>query len=183
MHHGNLLEHCFFDIDGVLCVDPTEAQNDDGPVYEQFLNDAIPLFVPSKPIGALVTRRLEKYRKHTEQWLAQYGVKYKELHMLKLETKQERLRQSSNDIFKATVYRNSKALLFIESDYKQAQDIAKASGKPVLCIETQHIIYPDPFSKEALRQITHNIPLRMKLKNQGRLSKIKKSIKKLLRST
>ncbi|MFW8584407.1 phosphoribosyltransferase [Rhizobium beringeri] len=36
MHHGLLSKACV-DIDGVLCLDPTEAENDDGPTYDSLL--------------------------------------------------------------------------------------------------------------------------------------------------
>ncbi len=36
MHH-NLLKRCCMDIDDVLCRDPTTAENDNGPCYEEFL--------------------------------------------------------------------------------------------------------------------------------------------------
>ncbi|TIT90581.1 MAG: phosphoribosyltransferase, partial [Mesorhizobium sp.] len=42
MHHV-FLEQCCVDIDGVLCLDPTADENDDGPAYEKFLTEARPL--------------------------------------------------------------------------------------------------------------------------------------------
>ena len=44
-NHTSLEKACF-DIDGVLCVDPTEEQNDDGPKYIDFILNAPPLFIP-----------------------------------------------------------------------------------------------------------------------------------------
>ncbi|WP_287086264.1 hypothetical protein [Mesorhizobium sp.] len=44
-------------------------QVDDGPAYEKFLSEALPLFGPTRKIGWLVTSRLEKYRNHTGAWL------------------------------------------------------------------------------------------------------------------
>ncbi len=38
----DLLSDACVDIDGVLCVDPTDADNDDGPRYERFLREATP---------------------------------------------------------------------------------------------------------------------------------------------
>lgn len=35
--HGHMLKNCCVDIDGVLCLDPTNEQNDDGPKYHDFL--------------------------------------------------------------------------------------------------------------------------------------------------
>lgn len=40
-----ILEKACFDIDGVLCVDPTPEQNDDGEKYRDFVLHASPLFI------------------------------------------------------------------------------------------------------------------------------------------
>ena len=53
--HTPLLTSACVDIDGVLCVDPTEEENDDGPRYRKFLEKALPLLRPSYEIGTLVT--------------------------------------------------------------------------------------------------------------------------------
>jgi hypoxanthine phosphoribosyltransferase len=48
-HHA-CVENACFDMDGVLCVDPTAYDNDDGPRYEKFLANALPLFLwPAAP--------------------------------------------------------------------------------------------------------------------------------------
>ncbi len=54
MHH-KLLEQSCVDIDGVLCHDPTQDENDDGPAYLRFMTDARPLYHVTHPIGTLVT--------------------------------------------------------------------------------------------------------------------------------
>ena len=92
MHRQELAEACV-DIDGVLCVDPTEEQNDDGPVYERFLEGARPLLRPTCEIGAIVTSRLERYRPQTESWLLRHGIKYRELVMWDLPSKAARAGQ------------------------------------------------------------------------------------------
>jgi uncharacterized HAD superfamily protein/adenine/guanine phosphoribosyltransferase-like PRPP-binding protein len=142
MHHKFLEQSCV-DIDGVLCLDPTDAENDDGPAYELFLAQARPLHGPTRKIAYLVTSRLEKYRSLTEEWLAGHGVQYDKLIMLDLPSKEERQRLAAHGKFKAEFYRTSDAVLFIESEYEQAVNIAKLSGKPVLCIETQEMISPE----------------------------------------
>lgn len=78
MNHTTLEKACF-DIDGVLCVDPNEDQNDDGPIYTDFVLNAPPLFIPGAKIGTIVTSRLEKYRKETEAWLQKYNIRYNEI--------------------------------------------------------------------------------------------------------
>lgn len=144
MHH-TYLEHACVDIDGVLCLDPTSDENDDGEGYEAFLESARPLFRPTRPIGHLVTSRLEKYRPLTEAWLKKNEIAYGHLSMLDLPSAEERRRQGAHAGFKAGVYRRSSSVLFIESEPDQARAIAQLSGKPVLCVETQDVVEPQTY--------------------------------------
>jgi uncharacterized HAD superfamily protein/adenine/guanine phosphoribosyltransferase-like PRPP-binding protein len=141
MHHRFLEQSCV-DIDGVLCHDPTQDENDDGEAYLRFMTDARPLYHMTHPIGTLVTSRLEKYRPQTEAWLASIGLRYGKLVMLDLPSAAERRRLAVHGSFKADYYRTSDAILFIESENRQAQTIAQLSGKPVLCLETHRLIEP-----------------------------------------
>ena len=161
MHHALLGQACV-DIDGVLCCDPTAAENDDGPAYRAFLLGAAPLLVPTLPIGVLVTSRLEKYRPETEAWLESAGIRYGRLVMLDLASREERLALRGHGAWKADIYRRSDALLFIESEQAQAQEIARIAGKPVLCIESQTMIAPDPLSPIALAQSVRLLPARLR---------------------
>lgn len=129
-----------FDMDGVLCVDPTDDQNDDGDKYVDFIKNAKPLYIPKYKIRAIVTCRLEKYRKFTEEWLAENGVKYDELIMLDLPSAAERRKLGCHADFKAEVYkRMTDTKIFIESDPYQAKQIATATGKQVLCVKTDEL--------------------------------------------
>jgi uncharacterized HAD superfamily protein/hypoxanthine phosphoribosyltransferase len=175
-HHKHLL-HCCVDIDGVLCCDPTAEENDDGPRYIKFLANATPMLVPTRPIGWLVTSRLEKYRAETEDWLAAAGIEYQELIMLDLPSAEERRRTRVHGNFKAEVYRSLDALLFVESEYEQAREIALASGKPVLCVESQYIISPEP-SLLALRQSFRSLPRRLRVANPRK--RLRRSVRGLL---
>lgn len=131
-NHSFLANACF-DMDGVLCWDPTDEQNDDGKRYIEFIKNADPLYVPKVPIGYIVTSRLEKYRKETEQWLAAHGIKYKKLYMLN-KTAEERRRLGLHAPFKASVYKQiTDSNMFIESNPTQAAKIANLSGKPCIC--------------------------------------------------
>ncbi|WP_417809339.1 phosphoribosyltransferase [Thioclava sp.] len=141
MHH-KLLKNSCIDIDGVLCHDPTSAENDDGAAYLRFLSEARPLYQMSRPLGTLVTSRLEKYRPQTESWLAAQGLRYDRLVMLDLPSKAERQRLGAHGDFKGAQYRDSDAILFIESENRQAMRIAEVSGKPVLCLQTHRLIEP-----------------------------------------
>ncbi len=126
-----VLAQACLDIDGVVCVDPTEEQNDDGERYRNFLSNAKPLFLTEFPISCFVTSRLEKYRSLTEAWLKQHHFKYGELMMLNLPSKEERLRQNIHAKFKAEVYKNRNEELFIESNSSQALQISKLTNKLV----------------------------------------------------
>lgn len=145
MHHP-FLAHACVDIDGVLCLDPTERENDDGPRYLEFLANAQPLYQPTQPIGALVSSRLEKYRGQTEAWLARHGVEYGSLHLLDLPSKAARQAAGCHAEFKAQVYRHVRhAQIFIESEPAQARAIARLSGKPVICVnEFKFVREPSP---------------------------------------
>jgi uncharacterized HAD superfamily protein/adenine/guanine phosphoribosyltransferase-like PRPP-binding protein len=141
MHHKFLAQACI-DIDGVLCHDPTAAENDDGEAYLRFLAEARPLYSMTRPLGTLVTSRLEKYRGPTEAWLAAHGVTYERLVMLDLPSKAERQRLAAHGSFKGEYYRDSDAFLFIESENRQAVRVAEIAGKPVLCLQTHRMIEP-----------------------------------------
>ncbi|MEO1030389.1 MAG: phosphoribosyltransferase family protein [Bacteroidota bacterium] len=139
-NHSTLDKACF-DIDGVLCADPTKAQNDDGPNYISFLLNAAPLYIPGSKIGTLVTSRLEKYRAETETWLNNHGIKYDKLVMLDLPDMKARQKANCHGSHKAKEYQNSKYNLFVESDLGQAIEINKLTKKPVFCTENFKMIY------------------------------------------
>ncbi|WP_250492647.1 hypothetical protein [Caballeronia sp. GAWG1-1] len=132
MHHDNSRFYCV-DLDGVLCVDPTPEQNDDGPAYEAFCLGATPRLIPTVPLGAIVTARLEKYRAQTETWLQRQGIRYERLIMCNLPTGAERRRVKAHAKMKADAYRTLGGMLFVESDPAQAREIRTLTGKPVFC--------------------------------------------------
>ncbi len=152
MHHPLLASFCV-DIDGILCRDPLEHENDDGGNYIGFMSGVAPLLIPSFPIGHLVTSRLEKYRGQTEQWLADAGISYKRLHMLDCPDAQTRRRLRLHGSFKAGVYREQRdALMFIESEAPQAEEICRLSGKAVLCLPEQRLYQPGLSYQHARRR-------------------------------
>jgi uncharacterized HAD superfamily protein/orotate phosphoribosyltransferase len=141
-HHPQISNSCF-DLDGILCVDPTDHENDDGPRYLEFVGSAKPLIVPTQKIGHIVSARLEKYREPTERWLAEHGITYDKLHLIDLPSAAERQRLGSHASHKARVYTETNSILFYESDVRQARDIAQLSGRPVLCIADMSLYLPD----------------------------------------
>ncbi len=138
VHHSQLQKACL-DIDGVICVDPSPEENDDGEKYIEFLRNAKPLYIPTVYISCFVTSRLEKYRKHTVEWLKKYNINYGELIMLDLTSKKERIKQNAHGKFKAEVYRKRKEQIFIESSRKQAEEIFYLAKKNVLCLENNKL--------------------------------------------
>jgi uncharacterized HAD superfamily protein len=151
MNHSIIKRSCF-DIDGVLCVDPTEEQNDDGEKYRDFIINARSLYIPHYKIYALVTSRLEKYRKETELWLKKHNVQYEQLYMLDLPSKEERIRLNMHAKFKAEIYSKlENTVLFYESAISQAHEIARLTQKAVFCVETDELVLnPKNFSTQGL---------------------------------
>ena len=153
MHHGMLKNACV-DIDGVLNVDPSFETDDDGSTYVNFIENAIPLFLPTAPIDTLISCRLEKYRPQTEQWLKKHGVRYNHLVLVDLPTKHARLKWNRHGEYKTEYYKSHKDLyLFIESSQKQARIIADVSQKPVICIETNSLVIPNPPKVSFLKRV------------------------------
>ena len=155
-HHKQLLAHSCIDIDGVLCPDPTEAENDDGPNYLRFLSETRSLVQPTHPIGHIVTSRLERYRSETTAWLAQAGISYGQLHMLDLPSASERRERRAHAPFKARVYKETRTSMFVESNTYQAEQIFKLTDRPVL--DYTNMLFLDPEAKSisrAVRQSQH----------------------------
>ena len=139
-NHPVVTKNSCYDIDGVVCKDPTPEQNDDGPEYAKFLATASKRINIQFPVGAFVSSRLEKYRRQTEEWLKNSDFKWNDLVLLDLPTKAARIARNAHAAFKAEVYKNRSETLFVESEWKQALEIARLSGKDVFCTETMAYI-------------------------------------------
>lgn len=129
-----ILESSCVDLDGVLCIDPTPEQNDDANNYREFIRTAKPKFIPKHKIKAIVTCRLEKYRTETEKWLKAHNIQYEHLYMLDLPDKATRQKLNMYGKYKADIYKQTKAVLFIESSPKEAIEIHSITLKPVYCL-------------------------------------------------
>lgn len=134
-HHVKLLRNSCFDLDGVLCEDPSPTDNDDGEKYEHFIKNTPVKILPSCELGYIVTSRLEKYREQTETWLKSNNIKYKQLIMLDA-TAEERVKYDLHAKHKAEYYKKTNTILFFESNEKQALEINRITQKPVYCVET-----------------------------------------------
>lgn len=131
--HHPIIEEACFDIDGVLCVDPTISQNDNGDKYKEFLSSATAKIIPSRKIGALVTSRLSTFENETRDWMRRHCIDFDELIMMDC-TFEERQKKGNHAEFKASFYKKSKYKLFIESEPNQAIIINQISKKPVYCV-------------------------------------------------
>lgn len=138
-HEINLMAKSCMDIDGVLCPNPTV--DDDGEKYLDYIINAKPLIIPTVEINTLVTCRLEKYRGATEDWLFRNGVKYRNLIMLDLPSRDARLKWGRHGEYKGGVYKQTNCILFIESSKEEAIKICNESGKQVFCVETLEMFY------------------------------------------
>lgn len=151
MNHSIISSSCV-DIDGILCADPSPAENDDGDRYRSFIATARRRHTPRKRIGWLVTSRLEKYRTATEQWLAEAGIQYDHLIMLDLPDAETRRKLNAHAEHKGRFYRSCDARLFIESEPDQAQEIANISGKPALSLVGPVLCLPKTLSARSAGQ-------------------------------
>lgn len=176
MYHG-IIENACFDIDGVLCADPTEDENDDSRKYHNFLENAKPLYLPLTKIDTLVTNRLEKYRPQTEAWLKKYNIKYNNLEMLQVGSKAERLEQHDYFKHKSDIYKNSKTKIFYESSIQQAQEIFKRTQKPVYCVDKHILITPS-----SLKTILNPTTLKWVIKERLYKYNVVRSVHKLAKS-
>lgn len=147
--HSTVLANSCMDIDGVLCLDPTDHENDDGPRYERFLRFTPALMLPTVPVGWLVTSRLEKYRAQTEEWLERHNVRFGELRMMQYPDMAARRAARAYARFKTDAYEQTAAWLFIESDARMAAEIATLSGRAVYCTETREMLQPGELSSPA----------------------------------
>lgn len=138
LHSDVQMKKAALDFDGVLCEDWDGIEQDSDPAYEHAIINARPLHLPTAPIAAIVTGRLEKYRAITEAWLAKYNVKYGELIMhpaARASVRRAGKPKTAAEI-KAHIYKSDKFNLFVESHPKHAKRIAELTGKPVIATDT-----------------------------------------------
>ncbi len=167
--HTPLLSSFCVDIDGVLCHDPTDHENDDGRRYRRFLQCAEPLYIPKYEIGWLVTSRLEKYRTDTEAWLAKHGVRYRNLIMMDYPDMASRRAAKTYASFKADLYIRSEAQLFIESAPHTAKEIADLTSKPVFAMDTRQMVYPGMEARQREPHIIVRNPVTFAMRRMARI--------------
>lgn len=170
-----------FDIDGVLCEDPTPEQNDDGERYREFILNAKPLYIPNYKIYALVTSRLEKYRVETEEWLRNNNVIYERLFMLDLPSAEERKKLNAHATYKALIYGNlNKTVLFVESETRQAKEISLLTDKPCISVENNVMYFRGIDISQQKETFVQSGGVQLSLRLKAYRAVIKMKIKRLI---
>lgn len=122
------------DFDGVLCPDWTGGPHDCGPEYVQWLETVPVMCKPDRPVRAIITARLERFRPQTEAWLKKHGIEYGDLLMHPGDDPKARNPVGHKVECFRRIAKNTS--VFVESCPKQAAAIAKATGWAVLCFQT-----------------------------------------------
>lgn len=134
-----LAEKAAFDMDGVLCNDP-DVIDDDGPGYVECIRNLAPRYLPTVPVRAIITNRLERHRRVTEEWLFIHGVRYGTLVMRPERTAVERRAGTDTGLWKAVHAGALEVPLFVESHMPQAERIHDRAGIPVYCTGTRTML-------------------------------------------
>jgi hypothetical protein len=145
--HG---QACGYDFDGILCRNftPEEVRTDE--IYFEVMARIDPLFLPRRTmIPLVVTARPEASRGITLEWLARYGVRVERLVMRDFDIGPGEDWDARNAVFKACHYGRSDLNLFAESEPPQALEIARLTGKAVLCPALGRVIPPTQAPKKA----------------------------------
>lgn len=142
--HRDLLDQWCLAFEGVLCRRPHAAETEDNTVYRRYLEEAAPLYLPTRRIGWVVACRPERFRAETEDWLARRHVDFR--HLVMMDTPDARACSDPRVqvAHKARAYRQSDARLFIEGSHEQAAWIARRVGHSVLCTEHWDMVPPSP---------------------------------------
>ncbi|MBE0489379.1 MAG: phosphoribosyltransferase [Halomonas sp.] len=142
LFHHPILERSCLELEGVLCVAPSEEELQEESKYNEFLSTARPLVLPTYKIQTILTSRPERYREQTETWLNKNNIEFEHLVMNEAVTSGEERPHECYAIYKADRYRASASKLLIENSEEVARRMAEHSGKPVLCLAEGKIIQP-----------------------------------------
>ena len=126
-------EKIALDMDGVICENCPPNTDADENTYKQWIRTAKPYLIPSFEIDAIVSCRLERYRKDTEKWLRNHNVRYKKLILWNIKSKKQRKGLFAKHKIDAILRINP--AIFWESHLGQAEQIWKHTKTPVLCID------------------------------------------------
>jgi orotate phosphoribosyltransferase len=142
MFHDDTNRFLLTDLDGVLCDDWTGGHEDQHEAgYLDFLNNVSPRRISTIPLNGIVTNRLNRHRPQTEAWLKRHGIQYGKLIMSPYDTFPERDRANDAVNLKTRAYLADSTLrLFVESDDRQAQEIARRTGRPVFSVARNGLV-------------------------------------------
>jgi orotate phosphoribosyltransferase len=159
---GELLRQFCVSLEGVLCPRPPAGRAQD-PVALRHIE---PYLVPAVEIGWIISERPERQRPETEAWLHAHAIEYKNLIMAG-DRQVDRLPAAAS-AHKADAYRSTEASLFLEASLGQAIEIARLSGRPVLCTDAMQMVYPGTMPLPRADQIgdlhppSHPFPRKLK---------------------
>ena len=130
LFNSGFCKNMAFDMDGVICHDqPPELW---GKQVER------PRYLPRRSPVTIITARLERDRLVTESWLKDHGVWVENLVMFP-GTEADRLKPRAISEYKAKAFKESGKDWYVESDSRQAREIAELTGAWVICTENGEV--------------------------------------------
>lgn len=121
------------DLDGVLSENCPPGVDADEARYGHWLDHARPHLIPAFEVDAIVSGRLERYRPVTEAWLRRHHVRYGELILWDLPSKD--LRRGHHARFKADALLRLKPEMYWESSTGQAREIWERTAITTLGVD------------------------------------------------
>lgn len=129
------------DFDGILCEDCPLDDDDDGPKYDAFLKNVMPLrHAWPHGVPVIISGRMSKYEQQTRDWLQANRQRAVSLALGSWSTLAERRGKIAEH--KAKVCREMKLSAFIESDQRQAREICEMARIPVACPAARTVFQP-----------------------------------------
>ena len=139
-----------FDWDGIFSPDVDYSKDarhideNDEQVIE-WIRNCKPRYIPRlSECPLVVSYRLERHRKHCEEWLSKWGIKVRNLVLFNGTFKERESWFSPAGIakHKGEAFKNSHCKLFFESDSRQGQVISNTARKVVINPNNGDIFYP-----------------------------------------
>jgi len=131
------VEKTLFDLDGVFSPNVPMSCCVDNDKYEEYILNVEPFYhrLPKvHKLKAIVTGRLDKFRKITEEWLEKYNIEYEDLIMFPTEKEKQRDANHVQEVgrYKADVCKRSDNRFFMESEKSEGVIIKEFSNKRVI---------------------------------------------------
>jgi orotate phosphoribosyltransferase len=127
-----------FDLDGILCRDFTEAEDDDGPRYLETMRSIRPSPIRIRRPASIITARLERYRAETEAWLRRHGHAWRSLDLGPWSSPAERTFEAIVE-WKAERIVSRNLSTFVESCPHLALALHQRTGRTVACPATREL--------------------------------------------